>query len=168
MALDTLTVAVSVTAVFRISFTKGALAGITSGMASMVAHAGGPPVAMYLLLLALTLPAIPLGIWMRLAAARAAQIAAALSRLLHGARRGCAQAPVGQARGLSETVTRRRVTWRTSRITCQSSPNLKAGRSHDAAPSGQLRLHVGGKLLRTARLHPEAGIGETLHQHGCL
>ena len=85
------------------SAAKGALAGVTSGIASMVAHAGGPPVAMYLLplglpaavyagttflyfvvsnlvkvgpwlaiaeptdefwlLLALTLPAIPIGTW---------------------------------------------------------------------------------------------------------
>ena len=32
---------------------RGALAGVTSGIASMVAHAGGPPVAMYLLPLGL-------------------------------------------------------------------------------------------------------------------
>ena len=31
------------------SAAKGALAGVTSGIASMIAHAGGPPVAMYLL-----------------------------------------------------------------------------------------------------------------------
>lgn len=35
------------------SVAKGALAGVTSGVASMVAHAGGPPVAMYLLPLGL-------------------------------------------------------------------------------------------------------------------
>lgn len=86
------------------SLWKGALAGTASGIGSMVAHAGGPPAAMYLLrlglaksvyagttfvffmagnlvkvgpwlllaapshtfwiLLALTLPAIPLGVWM--------------------------------------------------------------------------------------------------------
>lgn len=85
------------------STAKGALAGVTSGIASMIAHAGGPPVAMYLLplglpaavyagttflyfvvsnlvkvgpwlaiaelgpdfwlLMALTLPAIPIGTW---------------------------------------------------------------------------------------------------------
>jgi uncharacterized membrane protein YfcA len=85
------------------SYAKGALAGVCSGVASMLAHSGGPPVAMYLLplglpkavyagttflfftvgnlvkvgpwlvlaeptqelwvLMALCLPAIPLGIW---------------------------------------------------------------------------------------------------------
>jgi uncharacterized protein len=35
------------------SVAKGTLAGVTSGVASMVAHAGGPPVAMYLLRLGL-------------------------------------------------------------------------------------------------------------------
>jgi uncharacterized membrane protein YfcA len=85
------------------STAKGALAGVTSGIASMIAHAGGPPAAMYLLplglpaavyagttflyfvvsnvvkvgpwlavaeltpdfwlLMALTLPAIPMGTW---------------------------------------------------------------------------------------------------------
>jgi uncharacterized membrane protein YfcA len=35
------------------SLAKGALAGVTSGITSMVAHSGGPPVAMYLLPLGL-------------------------------------------------------------------------------------------------------------------